>query len=107
MIYRFHCQCGATFDVDERVIGKRLTCAECHRRTVIDAASLEPLSLYRLTCDCGTTFRVEEKAVGGTFRCPKCQGTIHIDRDRLAEVPREREHVSRSPRATVPVDFKG
>jgi len=105
MIYRFNCECGAAFDVDERVIGKRVTCANCERRTLIDAAILQPISFYRLACGCGTTFRVEEKAVGGTFLCPACQSTVHIDRERLDETPIEADRVSKSPRSTIPVEF--
>jgi len=105
MIYRFQCECGAAFDVDERVIGRSVTCANCKRRTLIDAAVLQPIRFYRFACDCGATFRVEEKAIGGTFRCPKCQSTLRSDRERLAETPNEDDRVSRSPRSTIPVEF--
>jgi len=105
MIYRFHCDCGAAFDVDDRAIGRHVTCAKCERRTLIDATILQPIHFYRFACDCGTTFRVEEKAIGGTFRCPACKRTLRIDRERLGETPREENRVSKSPRSTIPVEF--
>ena len=105
MIYRFHCECGVAFEVDERVIGKRVTCANCKSRTLIDASILQPIRVYRLTCDCGATFRVEEKAIGGTFQCPACQATLHIDRELLDRKTNEEDRVSRAPRSTIPVEF--
>ena len=105
MIYRFHCECGAAFDVDERVIGRHVTCANCERRTLIDMGILQPIRFYRLACDCGATFRVEEKAVGGTFQCPACQSAVRIDRERLDKTPTEDDRVSKSPRSTIPVEF--
>ncbi|HUT94917.1 MAG TPA: hypothetical protein VMY37_36000 [Thermoguttaceae bacterium] len=105
MIHRFHCECGAAFDVDERVIGRHVTCANCKNRTLIDAAILQPIRFYRLACDCGVTFRVEEKAVGGTFQCPACRSTVRIDRERFDETLIEVDRVSKSPRSTIEVEF--
>jgi DNA-directed RNA polymerase subunit RPC12/RpoP len=105
MVYRLACQCGATFNVDGRAIGRYLTCPRCQERILIEGQILEPIRVYQLTCECGTSFRVEEKAIGGTFHCPKCWHKIRIHRERLAEVHGKYDRVSKAPRPSVPVEF--
>ncbi|MFW6124954.1 MAG: hypothetical protein ACOC46_02295 [Pirellulales bacterium] len=108
MIYRFTCECGAVFELDERVLGKHVTCTKCRHKAFIDGDHVQPVHYYQLTCDCGTTFRVEERAIGGTFRCPACHEAVRIDRDRLAERHDCQDHVSRSAKpAKIPVQFDG
>jgi DNA-directed RNA polymerase subunit M/transcription elongation factor TFIIS len=105
MIYRLTCPCGAMFDVDDRAIGRYLTCAKCRRRMRIERTFLKPVRVHRFTCDCGAMFRVEEKAVGGTFQCPVCRAVMRIVPERLSAVSGEQARVSKSARSTVPVEF--
>jgi DNA-directed RNA polymerase subunit M/transcription elongation factor TFIIS len=106
MIYRLTCRCGTAFKVDERVIGRHFKCAGCQRRIRVDQVILEEVDVYRLTCECGTVFRAEDKAIGGTFRCPNCQRAVRIDRDRLTALRSENDRVPKSPRLSLPVEFR-
>lgn len=105
MIYRLTCRCGTAFRVDERAIGRFLTCVTCGQKFLIEAEMLQPVSSYYLTCECGIRFRVEEKAVGGTFQCPRCQRIVHIARERLSAARSEYERVSKNPLPSLPVEF--
>ena len=103
MIYRLTCPCGAAFEVDERVVGKRFKCVACQRRLSVEQGNLQQVRVYRFVCKCGTAFRVEEKAIGGKFRCPRCQAAARIDREHLTVV--EDDRVPKLSRTSLPVAF--
>jgi hypothetical protein len=105
MIYRLTCQCGTSFKVDERAMGKHFKCAGCRRRIHVEQVNLDVVNVYRLECECGTAFRVEDKAIGGSFRCPNCRRTVRIDRERLTALPNTDDRLPASPRSSLPVEF--
>ncbi len=104
MIYRVACQCGTTYNVEDRVIGKKFRCAHCRRRIRVAREDLRPVGIYRFACECGAVFRAEDRAIDGTFTCPKCRRRERVDPERLHPVGAGDDRLPHTLGSSIPIE---